>query len=153
MSMKSKDVDYIQKNLQAQLNNGRNAINENAESFDDLGPVLIVTPGGCLIRGGHVWKAPTSKGGYNYLITMRIFNGWMYYAHGDRIKKIQAERFCQCVDEGEFDHVKYTEMDQERLSMAMIGFDAIANRRTYEQSMEVSEQEMEVALKRGTIDA
>jgi hypothetical protein len=129
----------------------RFAVNDEAESFDDMGPILVVTPGGCHIRGGHVWKAPTAKGSYNYIISMRVIKGWMYYIHGDKVKKVSVEKFCQCVDDGEFDRVKYSQMDAERLNMSMIGLDAIANRRTYEDSIKVSEDEMEAAFNSGAI--
>lgn len=114
----------------------------SANSFIELGKVLVYDPDSKVtIREGQIFEAPTVKGGKNLIVAMRVRDGYMVYIHGDRAKKVQADIFLRAVINGDIEPKLPLEVDAGRMSMAMIGIDAIANRRTAEETIDSVELE------------
>lgn len=113
----------------------------NVNSFLEMGEVLFHDPkAGLTIRQGQIFECPTVKGGKNLIVTMRNVNGWMIYIHGDKARKTSMEVFVRAVMNGDIEPKMPNEVDAGRMSMAMIGIDAIANRRTGEETINAYEE-------------
>ena len=111
---------------------------EMVEIFRSQGPLLYADPQGDFdIRSGDVFRAQTVKGGYNYVIALRVFNGRMYYGHGDKVRYVPLYDFVNTVDHGDLEYVKMDELDRDKLSLSVIGLDAIANRRSAAESIDI----------------
>lgn len=112
------------------------------QQFRNQGQVLYVDPKGEFeIHSGDVYEAKTIKGHTNLIIALRIYEGWMLYAHGDKVKKTPANQFIRAIENGDIEIRWPDEIDTERLSMAVIMLDAIANRRTFEESLHIKAEE------------
>ena len=106
------------------------------ESFNEMGRELIVdSDAGFTVREGQVFECETVKGDKNLIVAMRLIGEWLYYTQGDKCKKVLVADFHRAVLNGDIEPKKPTEIDAGRMSMAMIGFDAIANRRTGEETI------------------
>lgn len=106
--------------------------------FRAMGKVLYVDPKGEFeIHAGDIYEARTTLGHTNLIVALREYNGWMYYAHGDKCRKVLARDFIRSVEDGSLELRWPDEIDKERLSMSVIMLDAIANRRTFEESMDI----------------
>lgn len=111
------------------------------ESFIEMGNELIVDgDAGFTVREGQIFEAQTVKGGKNLIVAMRVHEGFMIYTHGDKVKKVRVEEFHRAVLYGDLEPKKPNEIDAGRMSMAMIGIDAIANRRTGEETIMCTEE-------------
>lgn len=117
---------------------------EMVEVWRSQGPLLYADPNGYFdIRSGDVFRAETVKGGHNYVVALRVFNGYFYYGHGDKVKKVEFDNFVKAVEHGDLEFIPMDELDKERLSMAVIGLDAIANRRSAAQSIDIMAESAE----------
>lgn len=106
--------------------------------FRNQGQVLYKDPNGEFeIHAGDIYEAKTIKGHTNLIVALRNVNGFMIYAHGDKCKKTPYKEFIRAVESGDLQLRWPDEIDKERLSMAVIMLDAIANRRTFEESIEI----------------
>jgi hypothetical protein len=115
---------------------------EALEQFRNQGQVLYRDPAGEFeIHSGDVFEAKTVKGHTNLIIALRIYEGWLLYAHGDKVRKVPARQFINAIESGEIEIRWPDEIDTERLSLAVIMLDAIANRRTFEESLHVKAEE------------
>ena len=113
-------------------------VRNNADSFVTMGKILLESPGDNLcIREGQLLQGKTVTGGTNLIVCMRVVDGHMIYAHGDKVKKIDIDTFIRAVLHGDLEPKMPKEIDTERLSMATIGMDAIANRRTVEEHIDL----------------
>lgn len=113
----------------------------NCESFNDMGePLIIDEDNKFTVRAGQIFEAKTKKGGKNLIVAMRVVDRWMVYIHGDKAKKCHVDEFHRAVLNGDIEPKKPSEIDAGRMSMAMIGIDAIANRRTAEESIMCAEE-------------
>jgi len=111
---------------------------EMLEVFRSQGPLLYADPNGHFdIRSGDVFRAQTVKGGYNYIVALRVWNGNMLYGHGDKVKQVPLHEFVRPVEYGDVQFIPMNELDKEKMSLAIIGLDAIANRRSAAQSIDV----------------
>lgn len=109
----------------------------HAASYDEMGMVLFHDEKAQLtIRRGNIFEARTVKGHTNLLIAMGVSDGFMFYMHADKAKKVKLEQFINAVMCGDLEPRSAKEIDTERLSMASIGLDAIANRRTGEEQIQ-----------------
>lgn len=116
---------------------GGNGHQLNQQSFNEMGQVLFSDPAqGLTIRAGQIFEGRTVKGGTNLIITMRQKDGFMYYMHADKARKVSMESFVNAVMYGDLQPRLAQEVDTERLSMAAIGLDALANRRTAEETID-----------------
>lgn len=114
----------------------------DVSSFLEMGNVLYHDPkAGLTIREGQIFECPTTKGGKNLIVTMRHVDGWMVYVHGDKAKKVTMEVFVRAVMNGDIEPVNPAKVDAGRMSMALIGIDAIANRRCAEEQIQHMEEE------------
>lgn len=111
-------------------------LDENGLRFDQMGKVLWHDPKeGLTIYAGNIFEGKTVKGNTNLIVAMRVFDGHMYYMHGDKAKKIPLQNFVRAVMGGDLIPRDIKEVDAERLSMCAIGLDSIANRRTAEETI------------------
>lgn len=119
-------------------------------TFDQMGRVIVYdAEQGIVIRAGNIFEAKTVKGNTNLIVAMRVINGWMYYMHGDKGKKIEAHKFVRAVAHGDFQPRTAKEVDTNRLSMCAIGLDSIANRRTAEETIKYYGDQAEERFKQG----
>jgi hypothetical protein len=111
---------------------------ECEEVFRSMGELLYEDPQQHFdVRSGDVFKAQTVKGGYQYVVALRVFSGYMFYGHGDKVRKVPVSDFIRTIESGDLEFIKVSQLDREKLSLAVIGLDAIANRRKAEQSIDV----------------
>lgn|GEM_PF-4712450 len=122
-------------------------------SFIEMGAVLFADEkAGLVIREGQIFEAPTVKGGKNLIVTMRVVDNFMVYCHGDKVKKVSMFEFLRAVYNGDIEPKLPSEIDTERMSMATIGLDAIANRRTAEEYIELMGEQAEARMRGGAVD-
>lgn len=88
---------------------------------------------------GDLFEAKTVKGHKNLIFVLRIINGYIFYSHGEKVKKVPLEQFLNAVRHGDLEPKDPKEIDPERLAHAQIGLDAIANRRTAQQQIDYVE--------------
>ena len=113
-------------------------VRNNADSFVTMGNCLFESPGdGLRVFEGQLFEGKTNKGGRNLIVCMRVDQGNMIYLHGDKVKKIDLDTFIRAILHGDLEPKMPKEIDTERLSMATIGMDAIANRRTVEEHIDL----------------
>ena len=106
-------------------------------SFDNMGRVLYLDEKqGVCIRAGQIFECPTTKGETRYILTLGVKDGFLYYSLADKGKKTPMEHFVRAVLSGDIWHVPRAKADIERMSMSAIGLDAIANRRTAEETIQ-----------------
>lgn len=103
--------------------------------------MLIKTNGGTF-EYGQAFEAQTVKGSTNYVIFafVRIDlqgNKWAYYFHGDRAKKMPLQRFQDHIDAGELNPVPNDKLDPERMSLAVLGLNAMANGLSFNDYLKV----------------
>lgn len=118
--------------------------------FVEMGQVLFHDEkAGLTIREGQIFEGRTVKGGKNLIVTMRAVDGFMVYCHGDKVKKVSLYQFINAVYAGDLEPKHPKEIDTERMSMATIGIDAIANRRTAEEHIDYLGEAAEARMKGG----
>jgi len=109
----------------------------HAPSFEKMGPVILIDlKEGIKVHAGEIYEGKTVKGHTNLIVTMRSTDGFILYCHGDKIRKVKNETFMMAVLHGDLQPRKAKEIDTQRLAMATIGLDAVANRRTAEEQIE-----------------
>ena len=107
-----------------------------AASFDAMGKEIYNDPTtGIRIHAGNIFEGKTVKGGWNLIVVFRRMGPWILYMHGDKAKKVSLFEFVRAVENGEMIPRTIHEIDPGRLEMASIGLDAIANRRTAEETI------------------
>ena len=100
---------------------------EQLQTFENMaGSIVEDHSQGIQVYAGQLFQAKTVKGGTNVIIAMRVMNNFMYYAHGDKLKKVPVETFVNAIRHGDLEPKKVSEVDVGRLDMAMIGLDAIS---------------------------
>ena len=125
---------------------------EEAKAFREVGRILYMDPEGQFdIRAGDVFEGETIKGTKNLVVALRIIDGWMLYSHSDKVRKVRIEEFVRSIESGDLELKYVDEIDTERLHMAQIGLDALANRRTWEEALQVQADQAEAALMGGRI--
>lgn len=87
---------------------------------------------------GSVFQAQTVTGHTNYVIFMMVDNGWAYYCHGDRAKKVPTAKFVELIGSGELEYIPKEKVDPERKSLAVLGLMAMANGLSFEDYMKVA---------------
>lgn len=107
------------------------------DRFNEMGDIAVSRlDQGLIIREGQLFEGKTVKGGKNLIVTLRAKDGWMYYLHGDRAKKVEIDRFVNAVLCGDLEPKLAQDVDVGRLSMAAIALDALANRRSVDQQID-----------------
>ena len=107
------------------------------------------------IFAGDVFEGKTVRGSKNLIVAMRIHEDqqgkqWMIYMHKGP-KKVPLQHFIRAVECGDLELQNPFEMDVERLSMADIMFDAFANRRSFEEALTVTENQLSEQLQQGNM--
>ena len=112
------------------------------EEFREIGKVIYE----CEkfdIRAGDIFEGKTHKGHTNLIVALRVWDGYMYYLHGDKAKKVPLKFFIRAIENSDIELRYADEIDTERLSMAAIMLDAMANRRTFEESLHIQSEQAE----------
>lgn len=119
-----------------------------ANHFNDMGQILYSDfSQGISIRAGQLFEGKTVKGGRNLIVAMRQKDGWMYFMHGEKCRKIELDKFVNAVAHGDLEPKLAQEIDTERLSKAAIGLDAIANRRSVSDHLDCLTEQAEMRAK------
>lgn len=122
----------------------------DVSAFEEMGLYLGGSEKeGMVVRAGQIYEAKTVKGGKNLIVALRVLDGWMYYGHGDKLRKVKCEQFLDAIRHGDLEPKKVKEVDVGRLSMAIIGLDAMANRRTGEEQIQYMGEGAEDRFQRG----
>ena len=121
------------------------------QTFNDMGNVIYEDKSqGLTIREGQLFEAETVKGGKNLIVAMRrAVDGGILYAHGDKVRKVPIDQFVRAVLWGDLEPKLAQQIDPGRLSMASIGLDAIANRRTAEETLMFYGEDAEARFMKG----
>lgn len=86
---------------------------------------------------GSFFEAETVKGGKNYIIFMMTYNGWTYYMHGDRAKKIPEADFKNKINWGDLVPIARDKVDIEKSSLSVLSMLAMANGLSFNDYMKV----------------
>lgn len=110
---------------------------EEAIAFRERAKLLASSEAGYEIYAGDIYEAKTIMGNTNYVIAFRIMDDHMFYGQGDKVKKVPLEHFLRAIESGDLQLKYIDEVDVERIAMCQICLDAIANRRTFEQAVDM----------------
>ncbi len=117
---------------------------EIADRMEENGPMsgqesrmILRTPWGLAFESGQIFEAQTVKGGTNYVLFLFQTPSWVYYCHGDKAKKVPKEKFLQLVEGGELNPIERRKADPDRISMAVLGLNAIAQGLSFNDYMKV----------------
>jgi hypothetical protein len=91
-----------------------------------------------VFQRGDVFEAKTVKGGTNYIIFLFTREGWTYYCHGDKGKKVRSEKFKALIDYGDLVPIPKEKRDPERMSLAVLGLMAMDNGLAFNDYMKVA---------------
>jgi hypothetical protein len=115
---------------------------EALKRFRAMGRILYEDPAGDFeIIAGDIFEGATTRGNTNLIVALRVIDGYMLYSHGDKVKKVPLSQFIRAVESGDIEYRNPKEIDVERLSMAIIALDAMANRRSFEEAVHVMEDQ------------
>lgn len=98
---------------------------------------LAIDVHGEIFEAGQVFEAETKKGGRNYIIFMMCRNGWAYYCHADKGKKVQESQFRRLIEYGDLKPIHKDQVDVERLSLSVLGLMAMSQGLTFNDYMKV----------------
>lgn len=87
---------------------------------------------------GAIFEAETVKGGKNYIVFMFTKDGWVYYCHADKGKKVREEQFKKLIDYGDLVPVPKEKQDPERLSLSVLGMMAMSNGLSFNDYLKVA---------------
>lgn len=124
---------------------------DHYQRFAAMGKLLYHDPEqDFTIRAGVIWWARTVKDEWTYIIPMRIIDGWLLYVQGDRALKVKVEEFVRAAMWGkDLKPVKPEEVDAERIPPATVYLDAIANRRSLEEQIDLMGEGAEERFRQG----
>jgi len=115
-----------------------------AEKMEADGPMsgpesrmILRTPWGLVFEHGQIFEAKTVKGGVNYVLFLFQQHGLAYYAHGDKSKKVPKEKFIQLIESGELNPIERSKADPERIALAVLGLQAMAQGLSFNDYMKV----------------
>lgn len=91
---------------------------------------------------GDVFEAETVKGNKNYVIFAMeavdmMGQEWVYYFHGDRGKKVHKSKFISLIDYGDLVAIPREKVDPERMSLSILGLNAMSNGLSFNDYMKV----------------
>ncbi|MGL4398230.1 MAG: hypothetical protein ACRCXD_00045 [Luteolibacter sp.] len=124
----------------------------NSKSFFDRQGRVLFSDKDIAIHAGNIFRAQTVKGEWNHIVAMRNYEGFIYYMHGDKVKKSSVYEFVSRVKQGELIPVDVKEMDVDRLATTAILLDSVANRRTSMQQIDMMEDMAVERARRGDYD-
>lgn len=132
-------MDYsekeIEKALQKIMNEG--GVKSHAgRQLPNGGHLEIVTEGGTF-ECGAVFEAETVKGHKNYIVFMMVRQGWVYYNHGDKAKKVSEEHFQRAISSGDIVFIPREKVDIERIALSVIGMLAMSNGLSFNDYLKV----------------
>jgi len=99
--------------------------------------MILTTPWGVAFESGQIFEAQTTKGGMNYVLFLFQTPSWVYYCHGEKAKKVPKEKFLQLVEGGELNPIERHKADPDRISMAVLGLNAMAQGLSFNDYMKV----------------
>lgn len=112
-------------------------LQEVASRTAQTGVQSVIHTNGGLFQMGDIFEAETKKGGKNYIVFFFVKNDWVYYCHGDKAKKISESHFRKLIDYGDLVPVPPEKRDPERLSLAVLGLQAMSNGVTFNDYLKV----------------
>ena len=112
-------------------------LTEVASRSAQTGVESVLDTNAGLFQMGDVFEAETKKGGKNYIVFFFVKNGFVYYCHGDRAKKVHAEHFKKMIDYGDLVPVPAGARDPERLSLSVLGMKAMSQGMTFHDYLKV----------------
>jgi hypothetical protein len=98
----------------------------------------LVTQDAGSYDAGSIFEAETTKGGKNYIVFAMVYNGWAYYFHGDRAKKVPEADFKSRISYGDLVYVPREKADIERLALCVLGVNAMLNGLSFEDYLKVA---------------
>lgn len=102
-------------------------IDEMKSASQQSGVESIIQTNAGMFQMGDVFEAETTKGTKNYVIFMFVKDNFAYYFHGDRAKKVRVDTFQKLIDYGDLDPVAPHKRDPERMSLAVLGLNAMSH--------------------------
>jgi predicted glycosyltransferase len=87
-------------------------------------PYLMSNAG--LFQMGSIFEVETIKGNKNYIIFFFVRNGFVYYCHGDKAKKVTEDQFKKLIDYGDVVPVPREKADPEKLSFSVLCLSAMS---------------------------
>ncbi len=108
-----------------------------AKDSAKTGVQMCVQTNAGIFETGAVFEAETMKGHKNYVIFMFVRDGWVYYVHGDRAKKVRKDQWSKLVDYGDLEFVPKEKVDPERKSLAVLSLMAMANGLSFNDYMKM----------------
>lgn len=90
-----------------------------------------------IFETGAVFEAETMKGHKNYVVFMFVKDGWVYYMHGDRAKKVRKDQWNRLIDYGDLEFIPKSKVDPEKKSLAVLSLMAMANGLSFNDYLKV----------------
>jgi hypothetical protein len=134
--------------METRLTTEEEAAQAKIVKFREMGKLLFKSKNKEFsVYAGDIFEAKTVKGNKNLLVAIRVYPDeqgelWMFYLHGGNAKKVKLKEFVQACEAGDLELKKPIEIDVERLALCDIMFDGFCNRRTFEEAIDVTEEEM-----------
>lgn len=98
---------------------------------------MIIGTSAGFFEAGQVFEAKTKKDSWNYIVFMFVKDGWVYYCHADRAKKVSRDQFLTAIDYGDVRPVAREDQDPEKLSLSVLGMMAMSNGMAFNDYLKV----------------
>lgn len=112
-------------------------LQEVAIRTSQTGVQSVIQTNAGLFQMGDIFEAETRKGNKNYIVFFFVKDGWAYYCHGDKAKKVQESHFQKLIDYGDLVPVPPERRDPEKLSLSVLGLQAMSNGVTFNDYLKV----------------
>ena len=112
-------------------------LQEVAIRTSQTGVQSVIQTNAGLFQMGDIFEAETRKGSKNYIVFFFVKDGMVYYCHGDKAKKVPESTFQKLIDYGDLVPVPPEKRDPERLSLAVLGLQAMSNGITFQDYLKV----------------
>jgi hypothetical protein len=127
----------MDKEQKKQIEQAEKALEEFRRSAEKTGCSSIIHTNAGIFQRGDVFEAQAVKGHTNYVIFMMVKDGWAFYCHGDKAKKVQESHFQKLIDYGDLVPIPRENRDPERMSLAVLGLMAMDNGLAFNDYMKV----------------
>ena len=99
--------------------------------------LTLVTEDAGSYEAGSFFEAETKQGNKNYIIFARVHNGFVYYFHGDKAKKVNLVHFKKLISHGDLVFVPKEKVDIEKAALAVLGINAMLNGLSFNDYLKV----------------
>jgi hypothetical protein len=135
MSHEFKESD-VQRALEQIMEKNGGVLPKQRNSLPPGARMTLHTNAG-IFQTADVFEAKTVKGNTNYVIFGMDYNGWVYYFHSDKAKRVPSQKFKDLIDYGDLVPVKRGEVDPERIALSVLGMSAMANGLSFNDYLKV----------------